>query len=405
MLLKIVWKNIWAKKLNSLLCILLMMFGISIISLLINIGNQLEDKFSKNISGIDMVVGAKGSPLQLILSGVYQIDAPTGNIPMSELQMLQTNPLVKEVLPISMGDNYMGFRVVGTTYPYLKHFEADYEVGGGFKENMEVVVGAGAAKKLGLTLNDTFASSHGLEKEGEAHGDQKYKVVGILKPNNSVIDNLILCNLNSIWEIHEHEAQHANPIEIEPENNEAHQEEHDITCALIKFRSPLGLMTLPRLINQNTKMQAALPAIEINRLFELMGVGIDAFKSLAIAIMLISGISVFVTLYNALKERKYEMALMLSMGGKRLKLFFMLMLEGLFLSLSGYFLGIILSRIGLWLASNLLDQNFNFGLQQSILLKEEIYLLIAALLVGIFAAIIPSLGIYKINISKTLAND
>ncbi|HLO43008.1 MAG TPA: ABC transporter permease [Leadbetterella sp.] len=405
MLLKIVWKNIWAKKLNSFLCILLMMFGISIISLLINIGNQLEDKFSKNISGIDMVVGAKGSPLQLILSGVYQIDAPTGNIPMSELQMLQTNPLVKEVLPISMGDNYMGFRVVGTTYPYLKHFEADYEVGGGFKENMEVVVGAGAAKKLGLKLNDTFASSHGLEKEGEAHGDQKYKVVGILKPNNSVIDNLILCYLNSIWEIHEHEEQHTNPIEIEPENTEAHQEEHDITCALIKFRSPLGLMTLPRLINQNTKMQAALPAIEINRLFELMGVGIDAFKALAIAIMLISGISVFVTLYNALKERKYEMALMLSMGGKRLKLFFMLMLEGLFLSLSGYFLGIILSRIGLWLTSNLLDQNLNFGLQQSILLKEEIYLLIAALLVGIFAAIIPSLGIYKINISKTLAND
>ena len=405
MLLKIVWKNIWAKKLNSFLCILLMMFGISIISLLINIGNQLEDKFSKNISGIDMVVGAKGSPLQLILSGVYQIDAPTGNIPMSELQMLQTNPLVKEVLPISMGDNYMGFRVVGTTYPYLKHFEADYEAGGGFKENMEVVVGAGASKKLGLKLNDTFASSHGLEKEGEAHGDQKYKVVGILKPNNSVIDNLILCNLNSIWEIHEHEEQHTNPIEIEPENTEAHQEEHDITCALIKFRSPLGLMTLPRLINQNTKMQAALPAIEINRLFELMGVGIDAFKALAIAIMLISGISVFITLYNALKERKYEMALMLSMGGKRLKLFFMLMLEGLFLSLSGYFLGIILSRIGLWLASNLLDQNFNFGLQQSILLKEEIYLLIAALLVGIFAAIIPSLGIYKINISKTLAND
>jgi putative ABC transport system permease protein len=167
----------------------------------------------------------------------------------------------------------------------------------------------------------------------------------------------------------------------------------------------MGLMTIPRLINQNTKMQAALPAIEINRLFELMGIGIDAFKALAFAIMLISGISVFVTLYNALKERKYEMALMLSMGGKRTKLFFMLMFEGLFLSLSGYILGVLLSRIGLWIASRMLDQNFNFDLQQSMLQKEEIYLLIAALLVGIFAAIIPSLGIYRINISKTLAND
>jgi putative ABC transport system permease protein len=407
MLLKIVWKNIWAKKLNSFLCILLMMFGISIISLLINIGNQLQDKFSKNISGIDMVVGAKGSPLQLILSGVYQIDAPTGNIPMSELQSLQTNPLVKQVLPLSMGDNYKGFRIVGTTYPYLKHFEADYAEGVGFKNNMEVVVGATVARKLNLKLHESFASSHGFQKEGEAHGDKKYKVVGILKSNNSVIDNLILCNLNSIWEIHEHEEEHASetPEEHAEHANEAAESGHDITCALIKFRSPMGLMTIPRLINQNTKMQAALPAIEINRLFELMGIGIDAFKALAIAIMLISGISVFVTLYNALKERKYEMALMLSMGGKRTKLFFMLMFEGLFLSLSGYILGILLSRLGLWVASRMLDQNFNFDLQQSMLQKEEIYLLIAALLVGIFAAIIPSLGIYKINISKTLAND
>jgi putative ABC transport system permease protein len=396
MLLKIVWKNIWAKKLNSFLCILLMMFGISIISLLINIGNQLQDKFSKNISGIDMVVGAKGSPLQLILSGVYQIDAPTGNIPMSELQSLQMNPLVKQVLPLSMGDNYQGFRIVGTIHPYLKHFEADYADGVGFKANMEVVIGSTVAKKLRLKLNDSFASSHGLEKEGEAHGDKKYKVVGILKSNNSVIDNLILCNLNSIWEIHEHAEMH---------EGEAHKEKQDITCALVKFRSPMGLMTIPRLINQNTQMQAALPAIEINRLFELMGIGIDAFKALAIAIMLISGISVFVTLYNALKERKYEMALMLSMGGKRLVLFFMLMLEGLILSISGFALGIILSRVGLFLASRLLDQNFNFNLHLTMLQKEEIYLLIAALLVGIFAALIPSLGIYKINISKTLAND
>jgi putative ABC transport system permease protein len=397
MLLKIVWKNIWTKKLNSLLCILLMTFGISIISLLINIGNQLQSKFSKNISGIDMVVGAKGSPLQLILSGVYQIDAPTGNIPMKELEMLQNNPLIKQVLPLSMGDNYQGFRIVGTTAPYLKHFSTTYAAGGGFKNTMEVVVGSKAAKKIGLGVGSTFTSSHGLEKEGEKHGDKTYKVAGILKYNNSVVDNLILCNLESIWEVHHHK-------EI-AENEEIHAEDQNITCALVKFRSPMGLLTIPRSINQNTNMQAALPAIEINRLFELMGIGMDALKALALAIMLISGISVFVTLYNALKERKYEMALMLSMGGKRIKLFFMLMIEGLTLSICGYVSGILVSRLGLWLASRMLDQNFNFGLEQTALQKEEIYLLIAALLVGIFAALIPSLGIYRINISKTLAND
>jgi putative ABC transport system permease protein len=405
MLLKIVWKNIIAKKMNSFLAILLMTFGICIISLLTNIGNQLESKFAKNISGIDMVVGAKGSPLQLILSGVYQIDAPTGNVALSEINALKSNPLIKEIIPLSMGDNFGGFRIVGSNEKYFKHFKANIKEGETFQEIGEVVLGAGVAKKMNLKIGDIFESSHGLEKDGEKHSDNAFKVTGILEINNSVLDNLIVCNLESIWHVH---GEHSEPTEIEnTESEHAHAEEgsKEITCALVKFRSPMGLMTIPRNINQNTKMQAALPAIEINRLFELLGIGIDALKYLALAIVLISGISVFVTLYNSLKERKYEMALMLSMGATRFKLFMMLMLEGLFLSFLGYFCGIILSRIGLFFASKILSENYYYSLDQAFLQKEEIFLLIAALLVGIFAAVIPSIGIYKINISKTLAND
>lgn len=399
MLLKIVWKNLAAKKLTSFLCIVLMMFGICIISLVVTIGKQLEDKFSKNISGIDMVVGAKGSPLQLILSGVYQIDAPTGNILLDEANMISKNPLVKEFIPISMGDNYKGFRIVGTNKKYIEHFKANFSDGQLFNDVKQVVLGSSVSKQLGLKLGDSFSSSHGFKEEREVHEDDKLIVIGILKYNNSVIDNLILTSLETVWDVHEH-----GTIKNQSPNDEDFLKK-EITCALVKFRSPMGLMTIPRNINSNTNMQAALPAIEINRLFELMGIGIDAINLLALAIILISGISVFVTLYNSLKERKYEMALMLSMGAKRTKLFGMLLLEGLFLSLIGYVLGILLSRIGLYLASNALESNMNYTLNQMVLQKEEIILLIGALLVGIFAAAIPSLGVYKINISKTLAND
>ena len=399
MLLKIVWKNLAAKKLTSFLCIVLMMFGICIISLVITIGKQLEDKFSKNISGIDMVVGAKGSPLQLILSGVYQIDAPTGNISLAEASKISENPLVKEFIPISMGDNYQGFRIIGTNKKYIEHYKATYYDGQLFNDTKQVVLGSSVSKKLELKLGDSFRSSHGFKEEGEVHEDGKLIVIGILNHNNSVIDNLILTSLETVWNVHEHEeGQNQSLIEVDSLKKE-------ITCALVKFRSPMGLMTIPRNINSNTKMQAALPAIEINRLFELMGIGIDAINLLAFAIILISGISVFVTLYNSLKERKYEMALMLSMGAKRTKLFVMLLLEGLFLSLIGYVLGILLSRIGLYLTSRALESNMNYTLNQIVLQKEEIILLIGALLVGIFAAAIPSLGVYRINISKTLAND
>lgn len=405
MLFKISWKNILDKKLNSFLCILLMTLGIAMISLLMLLGKQLQDKFAKNISGIDLVVGAKGSPLQLILSSVYQIDNPTGNVYLDDVAAIAQNPLVKEMIPLSMGDNYQGFRIVGTNKKYFEHFKTKIATGKMFKGNLEVVLGASTAKNANLKVGDTFASSHGLDSEGEKHAENSYKVVGILEYNNSVVDNLILTSLNSVWNIHEHKEEHH-------EEGEEHHEEaadslvkREITSAIIKFRSPMGMMTMPRNINQNSKLQAAVPAIEVNRLFELLGIGIEGLQFLAAVIMLISGISVFVSLYNSLKERKYEMALMLSMGASRTRLFLMLLLEGIILSVLGFIAGIILSRIGIYLISNALNRKFHFDITQFGLQTGEIYLFVGALVVGILAAALPSIGIYRINISKTLATE
>jgi putative ABC transport system permease protein len=140
-------------------------------------------------------------------------------------------------------------------------------------------------------------------------------------------------------------------------------------------------------------------------LFELLGIGIEGLQVLAAVIMLISGISVFVSLYNSLKERKYEMALMLSMGASRTRLFLMLLSEGIILSLLGFIAGILLSRIGIYLISNQLSKKFHFDVSQFSLQTGEIYLFIGALIVGVLAAALPSIGIYRINISKTLAEE
>lgn len=405
MLLKISWKNIVDKKLSSFLCILLMTLGIAMISLLMLLGKQLQDKFAKNISGIDLVVGAKGSPLQLILSSVYQIDNPTGNIYLDDVQIIAQNPMVKEMIPLSMGDNYAGYRIVGTNKKYFEHFKTKIADGAMFKGNLEVVLGGQTAQNTQLKVGDTFASSHGLDSEGEKHAESDYKVVGILAFNNSVVDNLILTSLNSVWSIHDHKDEH------NEEGEEHHEAEHDsterkeITSAIIKFRSPMGMMTMPRNINQNSKLQAAVPAIEVNRLFELLGIGIEGLQFLAAVIMFISGISVFVSLYNSLKERKYEMALMLSMGASRTRLFLLLLLEGIILSLSGFVAGILLSRLGIYLVAKALNKRFHFDVSQFGLQTGEIYLFIGALFIGILAAALPSVGIYRINISKTLAEN
>lgn len=401
-LLKISWANIRDKKLNSFLSVLLLTLGIGMISLLLLLNQQLEEQFKRNIKGIDMVVGAKGSPLQLILSSIYQIDAPTGNVPLDEVTKLKMNPFVKKVIPLSMGDSYQGFRIVGTNSDYTQHFEAELEAGKLFENPLEVTLGYKVAQTTGLKIGDTFASSHGLDNNGEEHADAKYKVTGIFKQNRSVVDQVILTNLSSIWAVHDHAEEHE---EHEGHEEEAHHEEKQVTSALIQFRNPMGLLALPRQINANTPMQSALPSIEINRLFSLLGVGIETLRALALAIILIAGVSVFISLYNSLKERKYEMALMLSMGATRSRLFLMLLLEGIVLALAGYFSGILVSRLGLWLFSKAAEQDFHYSFSSFSLLPEEIYLLVGALLLGSLAAALPSLGIYRLNISRTLAED
>ncbi len=307
-----------------------------------------------------------------------------------------------------MGDNYHGFRIVGTTPKYADHFHAKVISGKLFAQSMEVTLGSKAAAALGIKLGDTFASSHGLDAAGDIHGNKKYKVVGIFDATGSVVDQLILTSLSSVWDIHEHTGERS-PTEKDADHQESetepHEDEKQVTSALIQFRNPMGLIMIPRQINENTSMQAALPSIEINRLFSLLGIGIETLQGLAIIIIAIAGASVFISLYNSLKERKYEMALMLSMGATRTTLFLMLLMEGLMLAIIGYLAGIIFSRIGLYIFSKAAEQDFHYSLRQFSLLPEEIYLFIAAIAIGLFAAALPSLGIYNLNISRTLAEE
>lgn len=415
-LIKISWSNLKDKPLTSFLSISLMALGIGIISLLLLVSKQLDEKFTRNVKGIDMVIGAKGSPLQLILASIYQIDAPTGNIPLEEATKLTRSPLVKTAIPLSMGDNYQGYRVIGTNEKYLQHFEVEYAEGKVFSKAMEVVAGAKAAQNLELKVGDSFVSQHGYDGEGHKHDEQKFKVTGILKTNNSVVDQLILTPLESVWAVHEHHEegeQHAdsgaNALKLLEEggsHNEEHEEEpKEITSMLIEFRNPALGMMMARNINQNTTLQTATPAIEINRLFALLGVGLDTLKWIALVIIIVSGLSVFVSLYNSLKERKYEMALMLSMGATRIRLFLLLLLEGLMISIIGYAAGVLLSRLGLWVMAENVEKNFHYDFNVLSLLPEEMYLMLGALVIGLLAAALPSLGIYRINISRTLADE
>lgn len=451
MIIKIAWKNIWFKPLNTALSVILLTASVAIISLLILLQEQFEKQFSSNIDGVDLVIGAKGSPLQLILSSVYQVDAPTGNISYDEAKTWMKHPFVKTAIPLAFGDNYRGFKIVGTTPEYLEKYSAKVETGKIFNKNFEVVIGSEIAKKLNIKVGDKFFGSHGDAEEGEVHEEFAYVVSGIASPTGKVIDNLILSNIQSVWAMHDghdHEAHSENPVHeeeghVHEEGDEHHDhldgeehhhhdethnpahgeeahvhaedEEHhheqiseegkEITAVLIKFKNKMGFVLWPRLIAQNTDMQAASPAVEVNRLFSLFGIGLQALQYLAYGIMLISGISIFIALYNTLKERKYEFALMRVSGASRVQLLGLVLFESLLLCITGFVLGTIVGRVGLWLISSTTEQEYKMTFNPfAFALEKEGVLFLVTIFVGIIAALIPAIKAYRLNISKTLAN-
>ena len=405
---KLSFKNIFHKPVGTVLSIVLLTLAVGIISILIHVNASIENQMNNNLKGIDMVVGAKGSPLQLILSSVYHVDSPTGNISLADANSITRNRMVKNSTKLSFGDNYKGFKIVGTEKNFLELYKCDVEDGRIWKKSLEAVVGNKVAEILELKIGDEFTSSHGLGDYGESHEDSVFKVVGILETSNSVADQLILTSLESVWDIHK-EHDHDHDEEHDHEHDEEHEHGEDskeITSILVKFDSPMNIISFPRYINEETNMQAAVPSYEISRLFKIFGIGFETLTYLAYLIMFVSGLSLFLNLLNSLKERKYEMALIRIIGGTKIQTSLMLFYESIILCIIGFIGGIILSRVGILVISNLLEESLNYSISIPVLLSnQEILLLIFSISIGILACVIPAVNVYNMNISKTLSDE
>ena len=401
-------KNILSKPLNSFISLALLTLGIGIISLLLQLNSLIKNQMDNNLRGIDMVVGAKGSPLQLILSSVYHVDSPTGNISLKEAEKISNNRMVGSSIKLLYGDNHKGYRIVGTEKKFIDLYKGVFKEGEEWEKPFEVIVGSKVHKNLNIKIGDKLVSSHGLRETGESHEDQSFEVVGLLEPSNSVIDQLIITSPESVWDIHD--THNHNDTNDNFENKNKHDHEHEeyddkeITAMLIKFSSPMNIIQFPRQINETTNLQAAVPSYEISRLFKLFGFGIDTISYLAYLIIIVSGFSLFINLFNAMNERKYEMALIRTIGATRFQLSSMIILESLILTLLGFGLGLLFSRFGVMFVSSLMEESINYNLSSIKILSEEFWLLVFSVILGVLSSLIPAIQVYKMNISKILAD-
>lgn len=398
-ILSISIKSLRSNPLSAGLNILLIAFGVSIITLLLLASSQIENKLDNNSKDIDLVVGAKGSPLQLILSSIFYIDFPTGNIPLKDADALAHNPLVKTAVPLALGDNYNDFRIAGTNSGFIKLYDLKLAKGQFWKNDFEVTVGSTVAESQRLKIGDHFFGAHGLTGNGDIHKSHAYMVTGILAPQGNVTDNIVLTNVASVWKMHETKEAHADGKPEAYENGE-----REITSLLIQYRSPMSVVLFPRMVNQSTSMQAASPALESARLFSLIGVGVDTLQWFAVLIIIISAISVFVSLYNSLKERKYDLAIMRTMGASRIKLFLIIITEGICLTVTGTVVGLVLGHLALQMIGHYQDST-QAKLSGGIFLVQETYLIGVGSGIGLIASLLPAVQAYRSNISRILAQN
>ena len=410
MLFKLAWKNIIKRPFSSGLSVLLLASSIMIIILAFLTMQQLESKFNENANKIDLVVGAKGSRLQLVLCNVFHVDNPTGNIKMKDVTFLSKHPFVKSSIPISLGDNYKSYRIVGTDKNFIKKlYITPFKQGKLFEKPYEVVVGFNAANKMGLKLGDSFYGSHGIDASLHEHQDAKYFVVGLLDYSGEVVDNLILTSLESVWQVHSDDHQKGSfDLSYEKKHDHHHHkkkftdEDKEITALLVNYKSQRAKFSIPGIVNNKKQLMAAEPAIEIQRLLDLVQPAVKVIAVLAWFIFGLAFFSMLITLVNSMKSRKYEIAMMRASGASSKLVLISILTEGFLVALIGAFLGLILGHLIMEIMGLYLTNHYHYQFSGFIFNFFELWLLFGTLATGIISAFIPAISAYNIDISSTL---
>ena len=386
------------RPLSTLLVVVLLAIGVATITLTLLLSRELADRLTRDAAGIDLVVGAKGSPLQIVLAGVYHVDVPPGNIPLAAVAELRANPLVRQVIPLALGDSFRGFRIVGTEPALVAHYGATLRDGRLWQAPLEAVVGSAVAAATGIGVGGEFAGAHGLAEGGGEHFEARFRVTGVLAPTGTVLDRLVLTALDSVWAVHEHHGE-------APHDEHEAEPEREVTLALVRYASPLAAATLPRAIDRNTALVAASPAYETARLMTVFGAGLDLIRAFALLLVAASGLMLFVALAQALEDRRYDLAILRALGASRRKVAAVLLLESFALTLAGTAAGIALAHAAALCIGLVVPAAAPLAAAAQRWVPEEWAVVALALGAGILAALWPAWRAMRLDVAATLADN
>ena len=414
MITYLTWKSVQNRKLTSLLCVASISLSVALLLGVERIKNGARDGFTNTISQTDLIVGAKGGPLQLVLYTVFRIGSPTNNIRFSSYTKIKNLPEVDWTIPISLGDAYRGYRVVGTDENFFKHYR--------YRRNQkievlngkipigifDVVLGYEVAQKFQHKTSDSIILSHGIsEKSFMDHSVTPFKVVGILNPTATPIDRSIFITLEGMEAMHigwdkgvPGKNSTVTPENLKKENIHIGQ----ITSFLLKTKNRIQTLKLQRKIDSfpEDPLMAVIPGLALHQLWKTLSYIENILYLISLCVLAVGLISVIVSLYTSLNERRREIAIFRALGAGAGKVVSLLLVESSLIVLVGTLIGTALLYLCLFMVRPYLESNFSLYLPIQFLSSTELIYLGSILLGGITAGFIPAIKAYRNSLQDGL---
>jgi putative ABC transport system permease protein len=385
--------------------------------------HDIRNSFSQSVSGVDLIVGARSSPVQLMLFSVFHIGSVPQSMSMDSVHKLAQHRSVSWVVPLSLGDSHRGFPVLGTTPAYFQHFAYGdkqplvLQQGAVFSDTLdglyEAVIGAEVARKMGYGLGQSITLGHGLHdhdhegEEADEHADKPFKVVGILAPTGTPVDRTVHVSLQALEALHlgwvagtpmpdgQIPADQARKFNLQPE---------EVTAALVGLKSRAAVFNVQRFVNlyEDEALMGVMPGVALGELWSVLGLGENALLAVSALVALVSVVSLVVVLAG-LNERRRELAVLRAVGAAPRHVLGLLTLEGVWVTCAGVLLGVLLAYAGMALATPWLQQSLGIRLQLAAPLHTQMALAGAVLLAGLLASLGPAWRAYRLSLADGLS--
>ncbi len=425
-LLGIARRSAWNRRSTLAWVVVSLALATALLWTLERLRHDIRHSFSQSVSGVDLIVGARSSPVQLMLFSVFHIGSVPQSMSMDSVQQLSQHRSVSWVVPLSLGDSHRGFPVLGTTPAYFQHFAYGdkqplaLQQGAVFAGNLdglyEAVIGAEVAHKMGYGLGQRITLGHGMHdhnhdhevEEADEHADKPFKVVGILAPTGTPVDRTVHVSLEALQALHldwvagtpmpggQIPADQARKFNLEPE---------EVTAALVGLKSRAAVFNVQRFVNQYEAeaLMGVMPGVALGELWSVLGVGENALLAVSALVALVSVVSLMAVVLAGLNERRRELAVLRAVGAGPRHVLGLLTLEGVWVTCAGVVLGVLLAQAGMALATPWLQQSLGIRLQMAVPLPTQLALAGAVLLAGLLASLGPAWRAYRLSLADGLS--